>query len=107
MAASPRANRLIGYLTMGLLVLIALYVLAGFLLVPWWLERALPDQLADRMGWQVEVDDVSFNPLTFTVGATGLAAQDSDDVKVLSFERLALDLNLVQLVSGTVGFEAI
>ncbi len=107
MAASRRANRLIGYLTMGLLVLIALYVLAGFLLVPWWLERALPDQLEERMGWQVEVDDVSFNPLTFTVGAEGLAAQDSDDAKVLSFERLALDLNLVQLVSGTVGFEAI
>jgi len=106
-AASRRANRLIGYLTMGLLVLIALYVLAGFLLVPWWLERALPDQLAERTGWQVEVDDVSFNPLTFTVGAEGLSAQDSDDAKVLSFESLALDLNLVQLVSGTVGFEAI
>ncbi|WP_228264053.1 DUF748 domain-containing protein [Marinobacter alexandrii] len=107
MAASRRANRLISYLTMGLLVLIALYVLAGFLLVPWWLERALPEQLAERLGWQVEVDDVSFNPLTFTVGAEGLSAQDGDDTKVVSFERLGLDLNLVQLVSGTVGFEAI
>ncbi|MEP5174228.1 hypothetical protein, partial [Marinobacter alexandrii] len=81
MAASRRANRLISYLTMGLLVLIALYVLAGFLLVPWWLERALPEQLAERLGWQVEVDDVSFNPLTFTVGAEGLSAQDGDDTK--------------------------
>ena len=33
-----------------LAVLVGLYALAGFLLLPWWLEKALPEQLEQRMG---------------------------------------------------------
>lgn len=51
MAERRRANRLPRFLILALLVLLAFYGLAGFLALPWWLERVLPEQLEQRMGW--------------------------------------------------------
>ncbi|MBW4935185.1 DUF748 domain-containing protein [Marinobacter sp. F4206] len=81
--------------------------MAGFLLLPWWLERTLPEQLNERMGWQVEVSGISVNPFALSVETVGLSAQDSDDEPVVSFDRLAVNLNFFQLVRGIVGFEVI
>ncbi len=90
-----------------LLAVLVLYALAGFLLLPWWLERTLPDQLEQRMGWQAEVGDIRTNPFTLTVEAGALSASDSGGEQVLGFDRLLVDLNFFQLVRGIVGFEEI
>jgi len=94
-------------LGIGFLVLVVVYALAGFLLLPWWLERTLPEQLQQRMGWHSELDGIRVNPFTLSVETTGLRARDGDDEKVLGFDRLLLDLNLFELVRGIVGFRAI
>ena len=94
MAESRRANRLPRFLIMALLVLMALYGLAGFLLLPWWLERVLPEQLGERMGWQAEVADISVNPFNLTVTALELSARDGEDARVLGFDELVLDLHI-------------
>lgn len=107
MAQSRQPKRLTRNLIIGFLVLVVCYALAGFLLLPWWLERNLPEQLSERLGWQAEVAGVSVNPFALSVEAVGLSAQDSDDEKVVGFDRLALDLNFFQLVRGIIGFEAI
>ncbi|MBW0148247.1 DUF748 domain-containing protein [Marinobacter arenosus] len=107
MAASRQPNRLVRNLLIGLLALVVLYGIAGFLLLPWWLERTLPDQLNERMGWQSEVAEISVNPFALSVEASGLSARDSDDERVVAFDRLAVNLNFFQLVRGIVGFEAI
>lgn len=107
MAESRRANRLPRFLIMALLVLMALYGLAGFLLLPWWLERVLPEQLGERMGWQAEVADISVNPFNLTVTALELSARDGEDARVLGFDELVLDLHILDLVRGIIGFESI
>lgn len=107
MAERRQQNRLARNLVIGLLALVVLYGIAGFLLLPWWLERTLPEQLNERMGWQSDVADISVNPFALSVEAVDLSARDSEDEPVLAFDRLAVDLNFFQLVRGIVGFEAI
>ncbi|HEA51851.1 DUF748 domain-containing protein [Marinobacter antarcticus] len=107
MAQSRQRSRLPRNLVIGLLVLIVLYSLAGFLLLPWWLKRALPDQLEQRMGWQADVGDISSNPFALSVEALNLSAEDSDKVKVVGFDRLYINLNFFDLIQGIVGFEAV
>ncbi|MGO2135584.1 DUF748 domain-containing protein [Marinobacter sp.] len=107
MAHSRQRSRLPRNLLIGALVLIVLYSLAGFLLLPWWLKRALPDQLEQHMGWQAKVEGVSSNPFALSVEALNLTAQDGDSEKVVGFDRLYINLNFFALFRGVVGFEAI
>ncbi|MEC7377882.1 MAG: DUF748 domain-containing protein, partial [Pseudomonadota bacterium] len=106
-ARSRQTSHTTRNLLIGLLVVLVLYALAGFLLLPWWLERTLPDQLEQRMGWQAQIGDIRSNPFTLTVQAEALAASDADGTQVLGFDRLLLDLDFFQLVRGIVGFERI
>jgi hypothetical protein len=94
-------------LLIGFLVLLMIYALAGFLLLPWWLERLVPEQLDQRMGWQAEITDIRTNPFTLRVEALGLSAKDPQGEQVVAFDRLMLDMNFFQLVRGIAGFEAI
>jgi hypothetical protein len=94
-------------LLIGFLVLFILYALAGFLLLPWWLERLVPEQLDQRIGWQAEITDIRTNPFTLRVEALGLSAKDPQGEQVVAFDRLMLDMNFFQLVRGIAGFEAI
>jgi uncharacterized protein involved in outer membrane biogenesis len=94
-------------LLVGFLVLLILYTLAGFLLLPWWLERAIPEQLDQRMGWQADITDISTNPYTLSVEARGLSAMDSDGKPVVAFDRLLVNMNVFQLMRGIAGFELI
>lgn len=65
MAQSRKSSRMPRNLLIGFLGLLILYTLAGFLLLPWWLERMVPEQLDQRMGWQAEITDIRTNPLPF------------------------------------------
>lgn len=107
MAQAPKRSHLFRNLLIGALILLLLYSLAGFLLLPWWLKRTLPDQLEQHMGWQTEVSDVRSNPFTLSLETRNLSAQDSDNEKVVAFDRLYINLSFFELVRGIVGFEAI
>ena len=107
MAQSRNRSRMPRNLMVGFLVLLILYTLAGFLLLPWWLERAIPEQLDQRMGWQADITDISTNPYTLSVEARGLSAMDSDGKPVVAFDRLLVNMNFFQLVRGIAGFELI
>jgi len=106
-AQSRQHSRMPRNLLIGFLVLLILYSLAGFLLLPWWLEKLVPDQLEQRMGWQADVGEISSNPFALSVEALNLSAQDSDNEKVVGFDRLYINLNFFELIRGVVGFEAI
>lgn len=107
MAQSRKRSHMPRNLLIGFLVLFILYALAGFLLLPWWLERLVPEQLDQRMGWQAEITDIRTNPFTLRVEALGLSANDPQGEQVVAFDRLMLDMNFFQLVRGIAGFEAI
>lgn len=99
-----RTPRILGFLVLGVLLL---YVVAGFLILPWWLERALPEQLSERMGWDASVASVSANPFTLAVELEQFSAEDAGGEPVTAFDRLRVNLSLLQLVRGIVGFEEI
>ena len=107
MAQSRKSSRMPRNLLIGFLALLILYTLAGFLLLPWWLERLVPEQLDQRMGWQAEITDIRTNPFTLRVEALGLSAADADGEQVIGFDRLMVDMNFFQLIRGIAGFEGI
>ena len=107
MAQSRQSSHLPRNLVIGALLLIVLYSLAGFLVLPWWLKRTLPDQMEQHMGWQADVADIRSNPFALSVEALNLSAQDSDNEKVVGFDRLYINLSFFELIQGVVGFEAI
>jgi uncharacterized protein involved in outer membrane biogenesis len=87
------------------LIVVALYALAGFIILPWWLERAIPDRLEQHMGWQATIDNVRVNPFAMSLEASALAADDSDGEAVLAFDRLYVNIGVLQLVTGIVALD--
>ncbi|SFL96561.1 DUF748 domain-containing protein [Marinobacter zhejiangensis] len=88
-------------------VVVLLYALAGFVGLPWWLERTLPKQTSQYMGWQTSVENVSVNPFAMTLEVTGLAAQDANDEPVVAFDRFYVDLGFWRLLTGVLAFDTI
>lgn len=107
MGQSVAVSHWVRNLLIGLCVLLVLYALAGFLLLPWWLEKELPNQLEQRMGWQAQVSDIRFNPFVFSLEVDAFSAQDSDDRPVAAFDHLRVNLDVLQLARGVVGFDEI
>ncbi|QSP95699.1 DUF748 domain-containing protein [Marinobacter salinisoli] len=107
MAESRKQTRWGRLLLTGLAVLVLLYAIAGFFILPWWAQKTLPERLSEHLGWQGSVENVSINPFTLSVEALGLSAEDGQGEKVVGYDRLFVDLNFFQLVQGIIGFEAI
>lgn len=104
---SRRKSHLVRNLLIALGMLLGLYALAGFLALPWWLERSLPEQLDQRMGWQAEVERVRFNPFSFSLEADAFSAKDADGEPVTAFDHLRVNLSFLNLLRGIIGFEEI
>lgn len=90
-----------------LATLVVVYALVGFIALPWWLERMLPQQLEQRMGWQAQVEDIHANPFLLSVDARALTAQDQGGERVIGFDRLYVNVGFWDLLTGVVGLEAI
>lgn len=89
-----------------LAILLVLYALVGFLALPWWLARTLPERAEQHMGWQTSIEDININPFAMTVEVIGLEAAD-DQERVLAFDRFAVDLTVWRLVTGVISFDSI
>ncbi|WP_029654157.1 DUF748 domain-containing protein [Marinobacter daepoensis] len=107
MAKKKAVSHRMRNLLIGLGGLLGLYTLAGFLVLPWWLARTLPDQLEQRMGWHAEVESIRFNPFAFSLEADTFAARDADGEPVTSFDHLRVNLSFLHLFRGIIGFEEI
>lgn len=93
---------------LGLLgLLFVVYAIAGFVGVPWWLERNLPPMLKENMGWDTTIEDVDFNPFLLTLDVTGFNAKDDTGTEVVTLEQLHTDVAYFKLFTGTIGFENI
>lgn len=87
-----------------LLVLLLAYTLVGFLVLPWWLQKTIPERAQAHLGWHATLNDVAFNPYTMSLELTGLTATDADEERVFIFDRLYLNLDVLQLLRGVIGF---
>lgn len=92
-------------LSITVLILVLLYALAGFVILPWWLERTIPDRLARHMGWQATIENVQINPFAMSFEASALAAEDGDGQRVLAFDRLFVNVGVLQLATGIVALD--
>lgn len=90
-----------------LVLLLLVYTLAGFFLLPWWLQRFVPEQLEQRMGWQAQVEEIRTNPFSMSLDIRTLVADDAEGEKVIGFDRLFVDLGFWKLFTGVVGLQAI
>ncbi|MGC8119758.1 DUF748 domain-containing protein [Marinobacter sp. VGCF2001] len=107
MAKKKTEGHLARNLLIGAGALLGFYALAGFLVLPWWLERSLPEQLDQRMGWQAEVEAVRVNPFVFSLEMDAFSAQDAQGQPVAAFDRLRVNLGFLRLFRGIIGFDEI
>ena len=84
-------------LAIGLAGLLALYALAGFLLVPWLAQRQLPPRVGERLGLELTLGTLRFNPFTLRAEAHDIALVWPDGEPLLTATRAAADLDWVGL----------
>ena len=79
-------------------ILILLYTLAGFLVVPWAAEAILPDKLSEQLNRPVQVENISLNPYSLTLGVNGLQIQEkSGDETFVAFDEFFVNIQWVSL----------
>lgn len=84
--------------SLGIGVLVMLYALAGFLLVPYGIERRLPGYVADRLNGRLALGPVEFNPFLMRLSAREVRLTDAQDAPILSIPRLVADLDWSSLL---------
>jgi Domain of Unknown Function (DUF748) len=79
------------------LLLAALYALAGFLWVPRLLRSELMEQIPKTVGVKPAVGEIHFNPFTFQLEVRDFSLAAPDGQKLLGFGRLFVDFELSSL----------
>ncbi len=75
-------------------VAIALYGLAGFLLVPYLIRTRLPPLLAETLGRPVSVRGVSLNPFALALAVQGFRVDDTDGEPLVRFHGLRVNVQM-------------
>jgi hypothetical protein len=78
-------------------LLVALYAVAGFWAVPHFLRSGLTDFVSTHYKRPLALGDIRFNPFTFTLDVGDFSLPDSDGQPMLAFGRLHVDLELKSL----------
>lgn len=94
-------------LSVWLVIVVLFYALLVGGVLPWWLEREVPDRLQQHLGWTASVEDIRINPFNLSVGVTELTAADASGEPVLALQQLEVNPAMLSLVSGTVAFDHI
>ena len=73
-------------------VLAAAYALAGFLVLPWFAERELPNFVEQRLHHHARIGGIDFNPFTLRLQARGFALETNEGRPVIGFTAAVVDL---------------
>ncbi|MGQ0620411.1 MAG: DUF748 domain-containing protein [Panacagrimonas sp.] len=84
-------------LTVILLVLVLGYALAGFFGVPRLVQAVARDELA-RLGHQLELGELRFNPFSFELSVTGLRLTGDAGAALLGFESLYVNADVLDSI---------
>ena len=71
-----------------LLVLLILYTLLGFFALPWAVKSIAVNTVQDDFDRELQIESVRTNPFTLTLRIDELVLNDTDDVEMLSWDRL-------------------
>lgn len=87
--------------------ILVLYTLIGFFILPWVAEKQLVKTLQQRLGVQVSVERIQFNPYTFEATVDNLQLTTEQDEPLAASEKLYLNLQPLHLVRLTLRLEEI
>ncbi|MDD5332703.1 MAG: DUF748 domain-containing protein [Rhodoferax sp.] len=82
----------------GLVGVLGLYTLAGFVLLPLLVRQQLPGLAQTQLARQASIGQLSFNPYTLRLQARDLRLSEADGAPLLALEQLALQLQWQSLL---------
>jgi uncharacterized protein involved in outer membrane biogenesis len=89
------------------IVLLALYTLAGFFVAPWLVRRELISQMQAHLDLPVQLEELHINPWAMTAEATGFSVNEPDGTRILGFDRLFVNVQLSSLFRWALTFREI
>ena len=79
-------------------ILILLYTISGFLVIPMVTEAILPDKLSAQLDRPVQVENISLNPYTLTLSVKGLnIGEKSGDADFVAFDEFFANIQWASL----------
>ena len=75
-------------------VVVTVYTLLGFLLVPWLVEKLAVDTLRERFDAELTLQKVAFNPYVLALRIDGLELRDPDGAPFASADQIYVNLQL-------------
>ncbi len=94
-------------LLIGVISILVLYTLIGFLLLPWLAERQLVNTLNERLGVKASVEQIHFNPFTFEATVDKLQLTTEQDEPLAAWDALYLNLQPLHIFTLTLRIEEI
>jgi hypothetical protein len=83
-------------------VLLSLYTIFGFLVLPMLVERSMLDAIEGSLDANAAVEDVSFNPFLLQLEIRGLELTAEQEGRVAAVERFFVDLETRSIFSGVI-----
>ncbi len=87
--------------------LVSMYLLAGFILLPYLIRHELPAMLLAQSGVQLEIGSAAFNPITFELSLSHVSVAVPGQEPLLRLNMLRINLELYALLGGVVRFKEI
>ena len=78
-------------------VVVVLYTLLGFFLVPWLVEKLAVDAVRERYDADLSIDNVAFNPYVLALRIDGLSMQDPEGRPFVGAKQIYVNLQLSSL----------
>jgi len=82
-------------------ICLVLYSSAGFIGVPYYLQKVVPENLLAETGLLLETDEVTFNPFRFVLEISGTKISEQDGSHLLSLENLETKLAPLALLRNS------
>ena len=90
-----------------LLVIVAIYALVGVVLIPLFAKQQAVSFLEQRLGGSAQIDTITLNPFSFSLGVSGMRLDDLDARPLLSFDSLSLNFQPTSFLFGELAFSEI
>ena len=102
-----RIRRLLLWVALPALVLLLLYTVLGFFVVPRLIQSGVKDFATKNYHRQVALGDVRFNPYTLRLDVRDFSLPDADGQPMLAFRHLLVDLTVASVWRRGPDFESI
>ncbi len=88
-------------------ILVALYTLAGFFLVPYLIKTKVIEIANEKINGKLSIATASFNPYTFRVKLGSLELDSTEKKKIFSFRELNVNLQVLALLDKTIHVKSV